>query len=313
VSRHSEEVTRRLSPDWRDLADSQASLLARRQLINLGFAPHYVDRQVAAERWQLVSDVVVCTTTGELTRQQRMWAGVLHGGPDSALGGLTALECRGLVGWHRDDITVLLPKSHNLRPMVGVRFVETRRPVLLNATGLPPTWRTEPAALLFGAYARSLRAGLGLLAAVVQQRLTTADRLLAEIDRMQPLRRAKRFKRALDVIRDGAQSMAEVLVKDMCIAYHLPLPDRQTKRADASGRIRYTDAEWHLPDGRVVILEVDGGFHMDVAHWEADIVRERDLVTTGTVVLRCTDRELMDDQARVASSLHRVGVGRSSA
>jgi very-short-patch-repair endonuclease len=62
-----------------------------------------------------------------------------------------------------------------------------------------------------------------------------------------------------------------------------------------------------------VILEVDGGFHMEVAQWERDIRRERDLVTTGAVVLRCTTREVRDVPEEVAASLRAIGVGRSSA
>lgn len=303
----------RRSTTWRELAAQQAGVVARRQLLAAGYSDHYVDSQIAAERWRLVSDVVICTTTGEPTRAQLMWAGVLHAGPGSAIGGLTALERRGLTGWYRDQITVLLPKSHNLAPLAGVRFVETRRPVLVNATGAPPTWRTEPAALLFAGYTPSTRTALGLVAAVVQQRLSTADRLLVEIERLQPLRRAKRLKRTLGVIADGAQSLAEVRVERMCQDHGLPSPDRQTERLDASGRRRFTDAEWRLSDGRVVILEVDGGFHMEVGHWEDDIIRERELVATGAVVLRCTDRELVDEPSRVAASLRAVGVRRSSA
>ena len=93
----------------------------------------------------------------------------------------------------------------------------------------------------------------------------------------------------------------------------MPIPDRQTRRVDASGRRRYTDAEWRLPSGKVAVLEVDGGFHMEVEHWEGDITRERDLVATGAVVLRCTERELVDEPARVLASLRAVGVGQSSA
>src|SRR5262245_60905116 len=195
-------MERRMARDWRTLAGEQCGLLARRQLVALGHPAPFVDDQVAAERWQLVSDVVICTTTGTLTREQLMWAGVLHAGPGSTIGGLTALERRGLTGWHREEITVLLAKSHNLQPLPGVCFRETRRPVGLNATGALPTWRTAPAALHFAAYTRSLRTGLGLLSAVVQQRLATPDRLLAEIDRMQPLRRARRFKQTLGTIAD---------------------------------------------------------------------------------------------------------------
>jgi len=291
----------------------QAGLIARRQLNALGYDDRYVDRQIAAERWQLVSDVVVCTTTGVLTREQHMWAGVLHAGPSSAIGGLTALERRGLKNWHREEITVLLPKSRNVSPVQGIRFVETRRPVGLYATGALPVWRTEPAALLFAGYTRSARTAGGLLAAVVQQRLTTAERLLEELHRMQPVRRARRFRRTLEGVSAGAHSMAELGIARMCLSEGLPMPDRQVRRRDASGRLRFTDAEWRLPDGRRVLLEVDGGFHMDVEHWEADIVRERDLVVTGAVVLRCTDREVEDEPARIASSLRRLGVGRSSA
>jgi hypothetical protein len=303
----------RRSRSWRHLADQQAGLVARRQLVALGYGDHYVDSQVAAERWRLVSNVVIGTTTGVLTREQLMWAGVLHAGPGSAIGGLTALERRGLKNWHRDEITVLLAKSHNLEPLAGVHFVETRRPVGLNATGELPTWRTEPSALLFAAYNPNIRTAIGLLSAVVQQRLTTADRLLLEIERMSPLRWAKRFERALGEIAGGSQSLAELRVIRMCRAHFLPVPDRQTKRLDASGRLRYTDAEWRLPSGKIVILEIDGGFHIEVEHWEADIVRERDLVATGAIVLRCTDRELSDEPSKVAASLRAVGVGESSA
>lgn len=303
----------RRSTGWRQLAETQAGLIARRQLVALGYNDHYADAQIGAQRWQLVSDVVIGTTTGTLTREQLMWAGVLHAGPGSAIGGLTALERRGLQHWHRDEITVLLRKSHNLQPLDGVRFVETRRPVGLYATGVLPTWRVEPAALLFAAYTASSRTAHGLISAVAQQRLTTPARLLVEIDRMQPLRRAKRFKATLALIADGSHSLGEQRVVRMCVDHRLPIPDRQTRRLDASGRLRYTDAEWRLPSGKVVILEVDGGFHMEVEHWEDDITRERDLVATGAIVLRCTTRELSDDPAKVASSLRAVGVGESSA
>jgi hypothetical protein len=288
-------------------------VLARRQLLALGYDNDYVDRQVSADRWQRVGEVVICTTTGQLSREQLMWAGVLHAGPWSAIGGLTALERRGLRHWHRDEITVLLAKSHNLEPLRGVRFVETRRPVSLYATGHLPTWRTEPAALLFAGYNRSRRTAHGVLAAVVQQRLTTPAKLLTEIGRMQPLRWAKSFKAALGDVSDGSHSLAEMRVVRMCFEHRLPVPDRQTRRVDASGKVRYTDAEWRLPSGKVVILEVDGGFHMEVEHWEDDIMRERDLVVTGAIVLRCTTRELSDEPARVVTSLRAVGVGESSA
>lgn len=302
------------TPRWLSIARRQDGLLSRSQLRGIGLDSNYVDTQLDAGRWQEVSSVVLCTTTGVLTRTQLMWAGVLHAGPQSAVGGLTALELAGLHNWERPDVTVMLPKSHNLEPVVGVRFVETRRPVrLMCAPGVLPVWRVEPAALLWAAYEPVTRSAYGLLAAVVQQQLTQPTSLETWIGRMRPLRRAKTFRRVLAEIGAGSQSGAELDVIRMCARRGLPRPARQTRRTDSSGRLRYTDAEWRLPDGRVVILEVDGGFHMQVEHWADDIERERALVATGAVVLRCTALQLRDQDHVVARDLRLVGVAESSA
>ncbi len=80
------------------------------------------------------------------------------------------------------------------------------------------------------------------------------------------------------------------------------------KRRDAQGRLRYTDAEWDLPDGRVLVLEIDGLFHMEVEHWEDDIARQRSLTGPDTIIVRCTSREVRDEQTKVARDLRRLGV-----
>src|SRR5262249_9704968 len=121
-----------------------------------------------------------------------------------------------------------------------------------------------PAALLFAGYSHSARTAHGVIAAVVQQRLTTPGRLLTEIERMKPLRWARRFKASLAMVQEGSESLGEMRVGGMCTDLRLPVPDRQTPRIDASGGLRYTDAQWRLPSGKVVILEVDGVFHMEV-------------------------------------------------
>lgn len=299
---------------WRSLAARQAGVLSRAQLLELGHDRWFVRTQLRAERWQEVSSVVICTTTGPLSREQLMWSGVLHAGPEAVVGGLTALTHLGLRNWHRDDLTVLVPKSRGIEPIDGLHFVECRRDLVgWRAPGALPVWKVEPAALLFAGYERSTRTAFGLLSAVVQQGLTTPASLERWIGRMRPLRRAPRFRQVVAEIAGGAQSMAELDIARLCRRFGLPMPDRQVKRRDSSGRVRYTDAEWHLADGRVVVLEVDGSFHMEVEHWSDDIERERALVATGAIVLRCTSLELRDSPERVARDLRRVGVGESSA
>lgn len=308
-------MPRRLPITWREIASRQAGILSRSQLTHLGHGDHYVDHQVASQRWQLLSSTVVSTVTGTPTREQMMWAGVLHGGAEATIAGLTALELHGLRNWHRDDVTVLVPKSHNLELLPGVHFIETRRPLLpLRAPGRLPRWRPEPAALLFAAYHPVTRTAYGLLAAVVQQGVSSPGDLSTCLGQMRPLRRAKHFRRVLDELAGGAQSLAELDLTRMCQANGFPLPVRQTPRRDASGRMRYTDAEWVLADGRIVLLEVDGSHHMNVEQWGEDIQRERDLVVaTGAIVLRCTALELRAGGHRVARALRQLGLGESSA
>lgn len=224
------------------------------------------------------------------------------------------MERWGLERWHRDEITVLVATSHHLEPIKGVRFVETRRPIQLLTSPKPlATWRVEPAALLWAGYEPVTRSAYGLLSACVQQGLTTPYRLDSWITRMRPLRRAKPFRRLLGDLAQGAQSLVERDVLSMCDRFGIPRPHQQTRRADSAGRVRFTDAEWRLSDGRVVVLEIDGGFHMAVEHWSADIERHRQLVATGVIVVRCTALEVRESPERIVRNLLALGILESSA
>ena len=294
---------------WEQLAQRQAGVVTREQLRLYGVDRFGVRNQVAARRWQEVSSTVLVTTTGPLSEPQRQWVGILHAGRPAALAGLTALEQAGLKGWGREQLNVLVPKSDDPVRLEGYRFTESRRNIpAMTAVATPPRMRVEPAALLFAAYERSERTGCGLLAAVVQQRLTTPGRLNDELKAMRPLRRAPLFRALLADIEGGAHSMAEVDLGRVCQRYGLRPPDRQVPRRDRNGTRRWLDAEWQLDDGRLVVLEVDGAFHMEVPDWWADMGRERELVIAGRIVLRCSSVELRRSPERIAADLARVGV-----
>lgn len=293
------------------LADTQAGIIARRQLRSLGITANRVRNQCAAGRWSLRSERVISTFTGPLLPAHRQWLGVLHAGGDALVAGLSAAERHGLEGWTRPEVTVLIDDHLDITPVAGINYVRTRRslPTLREPRMSLPTCRIEPAVLLFAGYTRSLRTALGLLAAVVQQGLTTPAALLRWVDELAPLRRAPHFRMALADIEGGSGSLAELDVLTMCRTFGLPEPRRQRLRRDASGRPRYTDCEWDLPTGHTVILEVDGGFHMDARHWEADMRRERSLAGPGRTLLRCTTRELRDSPDIIARDLRAAGVG----
>ncbi|MBF4765262.1 hypothetical protein ISU07_19185 [Nocardioides islandensis] len=300
-------------PDWRSLADQQAGLLSRRQLNGLGLDRFVVRNQVDAGRWVELTPMVLATFTGPLPRVASMWLGVLHAGDSSVIGGLTAAEVLGLRHWQRDEVTVLVPDELDFDESVpGVRFVRTRRKIpamRLQRPGIPVA-RIEPAVLLWAAYQPSRRTAQGVVAAVIQQRLSTADGMYLWVERMRPLRWARMFRTALEEISGGAQSLGEIDVRRMCRAVDILLPHRQRQRRDATGKTRWTDCEWDLPNGDVLVLEVDGSFHMDVDHWEDDLARQRRLSGPGRIVVRCTTRELRDDREQVGRDLIALGAPR---
>ena len=297
-----------------ELLTSQQQMVARRQLLPLGIEWEGVRDQVRARRWVVHTPRVVGTTTGALTWEQRCWLAVLHAGPRSLLGGLSAAEVLGLTGWHRETITVLVDDELAFEPVEGVRFFRSRRPFELLRSPRPgiPGGRLEPSVLLWAAYEAPTRAAHGILAAAVQQRLTTAERLIEWVDLLRPLRRAGSFKRTLGDIAGGAQSGAELDVRRMCRRFALRLPDRQRPRRDRAGKRRWTDCEWDLPDGSVLVLEVDGSFHVEVMAWNADIKRARSITTRQRVVVRCTAYELRHETPDVARDLIALGVPRAA-
>ena len=296
------------------LAGEQQGMVARRQVRRLGLGWAGARTQLRAGRWAERSSVVLSTFTGELTREQRAWLGVLHAGPPALVGGYAALELHGLENWHRDDITVLVDEEAHLDALDGIDWFRTRRPLeLWKAKNAMPLARVEQAALLCAAYEPSWRTAQGLLAAAVQQRLTTAADLRRQLERMKPLRRSPRFRVLLTEIEGGAGSLAEVDITRMCRDFGLPPPSRQRRRKDHAGRWRYTDCEWDLPNGTVLVLEVDGAFHMEVEHWEDDIQRQRRLTTPGRIIVRCTSREVRDEPFQLAADLKALGLGASCA
>lgn len=297
--------------EWRRLAAAQHGLITRGQLRALGVDRWAVRHRIATARWVAHTPTVIGTTTGELSREQLRWLGVLHGGPEAVVGDLSAAEVAGLRSWHRDDVTVLVPHGTFVGAgHPGVVFVRTRRPLRdwRRPGGGLPVCRLEPAVLRFASVQRVPRVAEGVLAAVVQQQLTSPDRLAEWVERMQPLRGAARFRRVLAEIAGGAHSAAELDVRRMCRAAGLAQPARQVRRRGADGRLRFTDCEWRLADGRVLVLEVDGGFHREVEHWEDDIARQRALTSPYRMVVRCTARELRDEPERVARDLRLLGV-----
>ena len=298
--------------DWHQLAEWQCGMVSRRQLNAGGVDRHKVRNQVSAGRWSKVGPRVVATFTGELTFEQRVWAAHLHAGPSSAVTGLAAAELQGLARWRRDAVEVVVPADAKVPQLSGARFVRTRRDLeVLRGQGVRRHLvRLEPALLLRASTGMPERTAGGLIASAVQQRLTSANQMLGWLERLHPLPRHALLRSLLHDIRGGAESMAEIDLGRLCRRAGLAAPDRQRRRKDRDGRWRWTDAEWDLPDGRTLVLEVDGAFHIEVQHWTDDIRRQRKVASRDRVVVRATALEVRLEPQSVAEDLHALGVPR---
>ena len=288
--------------------------MSRRQLRALGWTGHQIEHEIAFGRWLGPAPGVIALQNAPLTHDQRLWLGVLHGGDDAVLTHLTACRRAGLQ-WHGDidTIHVLTAKGDLVEPIEGFAFHQTRRPYrrwLRPTPSGPPRLPLEYAALLTAERDQHVRRAIGLLAACVQQRLTTADRLLDTRPRIRKLRNGAVFDWAFGDIAGGAQSFAEIDVGELCKSAGLAPPARQSIRNDTDGRRRYLDCEWELPDGRIVVLEVDGSFHLKVGNWWQDMKRERAVVLSRSTVLRCASIELRLEPWVVVSDLRQAGIPR---
>jgi len=227
------------------------------------------------------------------------------------VGGLTALKIAGLRGWERDDVTVLVHNPDSFDEVPGCYFFRSRRPIAgFGVPGVLPVCRVEPAALIFAGYEPNQRTAHGLLAACVQQRLTTPRQLVEWVDQLRPLRRARQFRALISDLDGGVQSLAERDVRKACRRFGLALPVSQRRRRDRSGRYRFTDCDWTIADGRTLVLEVDGAFHDDVIQAMDDRARHRKLTNRDTVIIHCSAYEIRYHPESVMEDLIALGVPR---
>ena len=247
--------------EWEAVLGRQSAVACRSQLYAAGLTTGVLRAHLRAGRWTAFGRRVVVAHNGDLTGVQRQWVAVLGTGAGAVLAARSALVWHGLGGWPAPVVEVLVAKGTRVLPLPGIhrRVHESRRfhsSDVRRSRGLPIV-RVERAAVDAAAWSAAPRSACGLLAAVVQQRLSTADRLVAELEAAGPVRHAPLLRTVLADIAGGAQALSEVDFGDFCRRHGLPAPVRQVVRLDAQGRRRYVDAELSL-HGHRVLVEIDG-------------------------------------------------------
>jgi hypothetical protein len=303
--------------DLAALLHHQSGVATLDQLSACGVTISRVRAHVASRRWQRIGDRCVLTHNHVATRSQRLWLALLDYRVPVALAGFSALEVAGFryFGTEAALIHVVVPRGCAYRRLPGVKVHESRRfgPADVVVTRGFPTTSMARSALDAAAWQPFPRYAAGLLAAVVQQRICTATGLAAELRFVGRIRHKQTMRLTLQDVLGGAEALSELDVAALCRTFGIRQPDRQVVRKDASGRRRYLDCEWRLPDGSVVVLEVDGAHHMEARHWDADIKRDRHEVVRGRRVLRCTAYEARHEPDAIAEDRIAVGIPRVAA
>lgn len=278
--------------------------------------PRAVAMMLAAGRWRAHGAVVIAMHNGPLTREQELWAAVLNAGPDAALAARTAAALHGLSGWEADCIEVLVPRGSAVPSGLGlpVKVHESRRfgASDIHAGRALPQVRVERALIDAAVWSARPRTACGVLAAGVQQRLTTPDKLVLELEMAGAVRHRRLLLAALADIGGGAQAVSELDFLRFCRRHGLPRPTLQTVRMDSRGRRRYLDATFRARNGELVDVEIDGALHLVVRTYWDDMARLNELVIGRDRVLRFPSYVIYADDPAAVQQL-RTALGLSDA
>jgi hypothetical protein len=274
-------------------------------LYRCGWSMASVRAQLDAGRWQRAGRALVLHS-GPLHPDELPRIAVLNCGPRAGLTAFTCAQLRGLRGWERPELHVLVAGGTRIRRPPGV-------PLRVHWSN---DWRGEvvrdgmhalaPALVRAAATFSSARPACGILAAGVQQRLVTPDQLAAAVIAQPRIRHRAALRLALDDIAQGAQALSEIDFGLLCRRNGLPAPVRQAVRVDSAGRRRYLDAEWISRSGRRVVAEIDGALHLTPRRWWDDQLRQNDIVIGGDVLLRFPTVVVRCEERSVAAQLRRA-------
>jgi very-short-patch-repair endonuclease len=319
------------------LVRAQAGLVHRSQLRDLGVGRDDIAYHVAAGRWRVVAPRVVAVDNGRLDAEQLHWRAVLNAPAAAWIGGRSALAALGLSGLPPREVHLLVPRGPVPTPLPGVfvhvttrppeewvelvadapstlstlstptvparRIPVLRRAELLEPTdtrGLPLTTAAR-AVVDAAAWEPDHRRAAGVVFAALQQRLTTLEQVAAELDAAGRVRHRAVVRDALGESAAGTDSQAERDAVRLVRAAGLPEPRRQVVIA---GRPR--DLVVTLPDGTLLVIEIDGPVHAEPGRLLADRSRDADVLVEGHLLLHITTYELRHDRPRLLDTLRRI-------
>jgi very-short-patch-repair endonuclease len=284
------------------LAEGQHGVVARRQLLALGFSPTMVKDRVAAGRLRRIHRGVYAVGHGKLTLKGRWMAAVLACGPEALLSHRAALALWDL----RETTSGLIEVTVRGPGKPGPEGVVVRCTRVLADTdatevdGIPVTslaWTVVDYAAI--ANRRQVRL---VLEALDRRRIYIGRELDELLDRTPNRKGGKTLRAAIRDIKGPApwlQSELEQAFLDLIRGSDLP-----EHEANVLVEGELVDALWRQER---VIVELDGfAFHKSRAQFEADRRRDAKLTVAGYRVLRITQQRLQNEPEAVLDDLREL-------
>ena len=294
------------------LARDHDGVVHRGDLRRLGVDRAGVRTEVRSGRWVLHGRHTIGVSPGPLVGKAPLWHAVWESGAGAALDGAAALLAAGLRGFTPLVLDVSQPRNNRHHHVGGVRLHRRVDMPTVVSAGISRV-ATEVAAVHAALWARTDREAALVLCLVVQQRLTTADRLLGAWRGVRASGPRRPFLGdAIQDLCDGAQALGELDFARLCRRAGLPPPTRQAVRYGPRGRV-YLDAAWEEIG---LVVEIDGGHHQWALNPVEDALRQNDLAVGGEVVLRIPLLGLrleVDRFMRQVVTAHALLAGRRSA
>jgi hypothetical protein len=290
-----------LPPELRDLAELQAGVLSRAQIVGAGLSGHIVSSRLRRGSWQQSYAGVYRTSSGEPSREAALWAAVLYAGRGAMLSHQTAAELWKLTDEPSSLIHLTVPSDRRVTSQPGmVLHLSGRANQVIHPSGLPPRTRLEETVIDLCRATGDLDAAVGWVTRALGRRLTTADKLLAALDARSRVRWRAQLAELLSPDWAGIHSVLEYrYVRDVERPHRFPAATRQAP-SQLGSRSLYRDT---LYEAYKTAVELDGRVaHPGDSRWN-DIRRDNAATTEGISTLRYGWPEVTTTPCEVAAEV----------
>lgn len=284
------------------LAELQDGVVSRRQAAELGADKERVACEVTRGRWAARGRHSIAVHRGPLPEPATWRVALFEVGSAAALDGVSALRAAGLDGYENQIQVSVAHGSHPARRTdIQVREMLPWHESDVVGVGLR---RTKPhiAAVRAAAWAQTDRQAALILLMTSQQRLARPQAMADYAEGLLRLRRRRVITSVLREAVSGVSALGELDFARLCRRRGLPEPSRQVMRKSGRRRV-YLDVEW---EDLGVVVEIDGGHHLEPLHSLDDSLRQNDVTIGHRIVLRVPCLGLILDEDRFMAQV--VGV-----